>query len=324
MIVLGIETTAHTFGVAIIKDKKVLSNVKDMYTTESGGMIPFELGEHHLTVCDTILNNALKIAGVKISEVDLIAVSNAPGIGNALRIGFNFAKSLALIFHKPLVGVNHCIAHLEIGKLLTPVKDPVLLYASGANTQIIAYEGQKYRVFGETLDTGIGNFLDSFGRELGLGFPAGPKIEQLALKGEKFIALPYVVKGMDVSFSGLFTKLKGLMKTESYEDLCYSVQETVFAMLVEVSERALAHTGKKELVLGGGVACNKRLQEMCRIMCEERGAKAYFIPNEFYVDNAAMIAYTGLLKYKAEKIDEVLSLRIKPYERTDEVNVTWV
>ena len=135
--------------------------------------------------------------------------------------------------------------------MLTKAKDPVLLYVSGANTQIIAYDGGKYRIFGETLDGGIGNFLDTFARDLGLGFPGGPIVEKLAKKGKNYIELPYVVKGMDISVGGIQTNVKQKLQTGKYskEDLAYSVQETVFAMLVETAERAIAHTGKKELLL---------------------------------------------------------------------------
>jgi N6-L-threonylcarbamoyladenine synthase len=214
---------------------------------------------------------------------------------------------------------------LEIGRL-TGATDPVLLYASGANTQIIAYAAGKYRVFGETLDIGIGNFIDTFARYLGLGFPGGPKIMELAKSG-KYIEVPYSIKGMDVAFSGLLTNLKQKYdKKISVEDLCYSLQETAFAMLVEASERALAHTGKKELLLGGGVACNTRLQEMCRIMCEERGCKFFVPENQFLVDNAAMIAYLGEIMFKkgikVEKKDFDF-LDINPRERTDMVDVKW-
>jgi glycoprotease/Kae1 family metallohydrolase len=230
-----------------------------------------------------------------------------------------------VLLKKPLIGVNHCIAHLEVGSLCTEAKDPVLLYASGANTQVIAYDGGKYRIFGETLDIGVGNFLDSFARYVGLGFPGGPKIYELALKGKEFIELPYSVKGMDVSFGGLLTNLKQKFDSGKYklEDLCYSLQETVFAMLLEVSERALAHCDKKELLLGGGVACNKRFQEMANIMCKEYGAKCFIPANEFLVDNAAMIAWTGILMHKAGIETKIEDSIIKPYERTDDVDVVW-
>ena len=222
---------------------------------------------------------------------------------------------------KPFVGVNHCVSHLEVGKFATKAKDPVLLYASGANTQVIAYEGKKYRVFGETLDMGVGNFIDSFARYMGLGFPGGPKLSVLAEESDKeFIKLPYVVKGMDVSFSGLLTNLKQKYDSRNYKkgNLAYSMQETTFSMLLEVAERAMAHCDKKELLLGGGVACNKRLQEMAKKMCEERGAKCFIPPNELMLDNGAMIAVSGLYHYKKGRKEK---LEIRPYERTDDVKI---
>ena len=180
MICLGIESTAHTFGISIVNDnnKKVLSNIIIAHKPVSGGLIPAKVADHHLEMIEEALSRSVNQAGIKFSEIGLIAFSQGPGIGHTLRIGAAVARSLSLILKKPLVGVNHCIAHLEIGRFLTNAKDPVMLYASGANTQIIAFEGGKYRVFGETLDLGIGNFLDSFARRIGLGFPGGPKIEE--------------------------------------------------------------------------------------------------------------------------------------------------
>lgn len=323
MIILGIESTAHTFGAAVLKDKKILSNVKDSYMTKKGGMIPNKVADHHVEVCDEVIKKALEKAKVNLKDIDLIAFSQSPGLGHALRIGAVAARTLSLKLNKPIIGVNHCVAHLEIGKLLTKAKNPVLLYASGANTQVIAFEGQKYRVFGETLDMGVGNFLDSFARFLELGFPGGPKIERLAKKG-KYIEIPYVVKGMDVSFGGILTNIKqkynqGVKK----EDLCYSVQETVFAMLLEVAERAMAHCDKNELVLGGGVACNSRLKEMAEKMCKDRDAKCFIPENQYLVDNAAMIAWLGLVEYKAGIRMKIKDTEIKPYERTDDIIVKW-
>ncbi len=343
VICLGIESTAHTFGIGIVTEKgKVLANSIDAFHTEKGGLIPNDLRNHHEKVKEKVLQNALEKAKIGLKGINLVSFSQGPGIAPALLVGLKFAKDIAKKIKVHLVGVNHCVAHLEIGKLLTKAKDPVLLYASGANTQIIAYESGKYRVFGETLDQGIGNFIDAFARHIGLGFPGGPKIEQFALKGKNYIELPYVVKGMDVSFSGILTDLKrkydsktqenrrfsGPKKSERFfreydiNDLCYSLQETAFAMLTEVSERAMAHTGKKELLLGGGVACNKRLQEMCSIMCRERNAKFFVPENQYLVDNGAMISWLGILMKKLaaknyNKID------IKPYERTDDIPVTF-
>lgn len=324
-ITLGIESTAHTFSVALMKHGRIVANERAMYQTKTGGMIPAQLADHHVDCCDAVLRAALDKAKVTLAEVDLIAFSQSPGIGNALRIGASMAKSLSLLCKTPLVGVNHCIAHLEIGKHFAKANDPILLYCSGANTQVIAYEGGTYRIFGETLDMGVGNFLDSLGRLLGLGFPAGPRIEQLARSGKRYLELPYSVKGMDVSFSGIFTHLRHKIAARSAAktDMCFSVQETVFAMLVEVAERAMAHTGKNELVLGGGVACNQRLQEMAATMCKERKAKWFVPDNQYLVDNAAMIALTGKKMYDAGNRTAFKDAVIKPYERTDQVKVNW-
>ena len=326
MICLGIESTAHTFGIGIVNEKgEILANEIDSFTTEKGGIVPVEAVKHHMECFDKVLEDALKKAGLKIKDIDVIAFSQSPGLGHTLRVGAMAARSLSAHHGKPLVGVNHCIAHLEIGSMATGSRDPVLLYASGANTQVIAYEAGRYRIFGETLDIGVGNFLDCFAREMGLGFPGGPKVYELAKKGRNYIELPYVVKGMDLSFGGILTNLKQKLHSGKYtkEDLCFSVQETVFAMLLEVAERAIAHCSKKELLLGGGVACNKRLQEMSRKMCSQRGIKCHIPENQLLVDNGAMIAWLGLIEHKAGKSVEIENSIIKPYERTDEVEVTW-
>ena len=322
---LGIESTAHTFGAGIVDSTgKVLANVKHTFTTDHGGIHPAKAKEHHLEHKDTIVEEALKNAGITLKEINLISFSQGPGIAPCLLVGMHKAKEIAALADVPLVGVNHCIAHLEIGRIQTKAKDPVLLYVSGANTQVIAYDGGKYRIFGETLDNGVGNFLDAFARHLGFGFPGGPKIEEFAKKGKEYIALPYVVKGMDISVGGILTNLKQKYDSKKFstEDLCFSMQETVFAMLVEVAERAMAHCGKQELVLGGGVACNARLQEMCSIMCEERNA-AFFVPEkQFLLDNGAMIAWQGVLQQRraTKKYD---SIDITPYQRTDDIAVDW-
>jgi len=326
--ILGIESTAHTFGVAVVKNEEILSNVKRTYTTESGGIIPMEAANFHGQNKNEIYFEALENSGVKEEEIQGIAVSQGPGLAPCLLEGMSFAKSLSLRIKKPIVPVNHCVAHLEIGNSLKGCKDPVMLYASGANTQVIAYASGKFRVFGETLDLGIGNFIDTFARYAGLGFPGGPKIEKLALKGKEknYIELPYSVKGMDIALSGILTNLRQKLESRKYKiyDLAFSMQETVFAMLVEVAERALAHTGKKELLLAGGVGCNKRLQEMCRIMCKERGVKFFCPENSLLVDNAGMIGYLGEIMFESGiKEKNLKKIDIKPRQRTDDVEVSW-
>lgn len=323
---LGIESTAHTFGIGIVSSHgEILANVKEVYTTSHGGIVPVEAAKHHDAVKDKVLEQALDEAKINLNAIDAIAYSSGPGLPPCLLRGLNLAKELAKQTKKPLVPVNHCIAHLEIGKMLCKCKDPVMLYVSGANTQIISYASGYYRIFGETLDIGIGNFIDSFARYVGIGFPGGPKIAELATKSNTLIQLPYSVKGMDVSFSGLLTNLKQKYNQGfKLEDLSFSLQEHAFAMLVEVSERAMAHLKKNELLLGGGVACNTRLQEMCKVMCSERGAKFYCPPTQVLVDNGAMIAWLGILMLKAGQTVSIAKANIKPYERTDEVEAKWL
>jgi N6-L-threonylcarbamoyladenine synthase len=321
MICLGIESTAHTFGIGIITSTgKVLANAKESYSTDKGGLIPNEVAAHHERVKEIVLQKALESAKLNWNEISLISYSHGPGLPPSLWVGCKFASKIAEEHKIPLIGANHAVAHLTIGNCMTGAKDPIYLYVSGVNTQVIANTGNKLRIFGETLDIGLGNALDKLGRAIGLGFPAGPKIETLAQKGE-YIDLPYVVKGMDVSFSGLVTKTTQLAKKHKPEDLAFSFQETCFAMLAEVAERAMAHTDKKELLLVGGVAANKRLSEMLTIMCQERGAKFHATPLEYTGDQGAMIAWQGILNY-------VGGLRIKetsiyPYERVDEVQIVW-
>lgn len=342
-VILGIESTAHTFGIGIVKDGKILANVRDMYTTEKGGIIPIESAKHHAKVSHELYKKALEMAGIQEKEIDAIAFSQGPGLAPCLLEGMKFAKEISLKLKRPLVGVNHCVSHIEIGKT-TGAKDPVMLYASGANTQVIAYASGKYRVFGETLDIGVGNFIDNFARYAGIGFPGGPAIEKLAKQGKNFIELPYKVKGMDITLSGILTNLKQKIESKKYslEDLAYSLQETVFAMLVETAERALAHTGKNELLLGGGVACNSRLQEMCKIMCEERtnsfigssksqteerGAKFFCPEKSLLADNGAMIAFLGEIMFKSKSNifskEQINNIDIHPTERTDDIEVEW-
>jgi N6-L-threonylcarbamoyladenine synthase len=326
MLCLGIESTAHTFGVGIVDDKfHVLSNEKAVFTTEEGGIRPIKAAEHHVLFFETVLEKALESAKVKLKDIDLIAFSQGPGLGQCLRVGAVAARILALRLNIPIVNVNHCISHVESGKITSGFKDPVTLYVSGANTQILALASGRYRVFGETLDIGVGNFLDSFGRTIGIGFPAGPKIEELAKKGKKYIPLPYTVKGMDFALSGILTKVEQLWKSGEYskEDLCYSVQETVYAMLTEAAERAVAHINKKEVVLTGGVAANLRLTEMVRKMCEERNVKFAVVPKPLAMDNAAMIAMNGIQLFKAGVRNTTEETKINPYQRTDQVPILY-
>jgi N6-L-threonylcarbamoyladenine synthase/protein kinase Bud32 len=335
MLVLGIESTAHTLGVGVVRDGEVLSNERDMYVPEEGGIHPREAADHHVKTGNDTVSKALKKAGIEEKDLDLVAFSQGPGLGPCLRVGATIARVISLKNRIPIVGVNHCVAHLEIGRSLG-ARDPVLLYASGANTQVIAFVKGRYRVLGETLDIGIGNMLDKLGRELGMPFPAGPKIEKLA-RGELiegvwerdvdnigFLELPYSVKGMDVSFSGIMTAALSLKeKGHDIPSICHSVQETCFSMLCEVAERAMAHIGADEVLLGGGVACNSRFQEMASKMALQRGARSYAPPRGLLVDNGAMIAFLGEIMFRSGISHRMENTVIDQKFRTDQVDVTW-
>ncbi len=326
MICIGIEGTAEKTGVGIVDSEgNILASQGKQLIPESGGIHPREAAEHHAAAIVPLIKDALKESKLSIDKINLVAFSRGPGLGPALRTTATAARSLALSLNVPIIGVNHCIGHVEIGRLTTGAEDPVSLYVSGGNTQVIAYESERYRVFGETLDIAMGNCLDQFAREVGLGHPGGPKVEELADKADEYIKLPYAVKGMDLSFSGLLTA--ALRKHEAgapLNDVCYSLQETAFSMLVEVTERALAHTKKDEVMLCGGVAANSRLREMISVMADEHFAEFYMPPIKYCGDNGAMIAWMGQLMYKYGLKQEIDETTVIQKYRTDQVNVPWM
>lgn len=217
-----------------------------------------------------------------------------------------------------------------MGRLITGAKNPTALYVSGGNTQIIAYSRKRYRIFGETIDIAVGNCLDRFARVLQLSNDPSPgyNIEQMAKKSSNYTPLPYCVKGMDVSFSGILSFLEenidSLLATGySKEDLCFSLQETIFAMLVETTERALAHCNSSEVLIVGGVGCNVRLQEMMGEMCKERSAQLFATDERFCIDNGIMIAQAGAEMFGAGLTTKWEDTFITQRYRTDEVETVW-
>lgn len=328
---LGIESTADDFSVGIVTHSgKVLANITNAYIPEEGGIHPREAARHHAEKARQVLEEALEKAEIKASDLSIIAFSQGPGLGPCLRTGATAARAIAHYLKIPLIGVNHCIAHIEIGKLKTGAEDPVTLYVSGGNTIVAAFDSGRYRVFGETLDIALGNCLDVFAREAGLrqkaGMPFGAVLEKLATEGKQLVPLPYTVKGMDTSFSGLLTAAVNMLKNKTYrlEDLCYSLQETAFSMVTEITERALVHTEKREVLLTGGVAANKRLQSMIKAIAEEHNARFCGVPGEFAVDNGAMIAWTGTLAYKHGLFTPIDESFVKLRWRLEEVEVPWI
>ena len=236
-----------------------------------------------------------------------------------------------------------------MGRTITHATNPVVLYVSGGNTQVIAYASNRYRIFGETLDIAVGNCLDRFARTLGIPNDPAPgyNIEQLAKLGKHLVELPYAVKGMDCSFSGILAfvdllaeKLfrgekerdrgegkgwtdEGSGEPVTREDLCFSLQETVYAMLVEITERAMAHVGSRQVLIVGGVGSNERLQDMMGGMAQERGGSVYATDERFCIDNGIMIAHAGLLAFETGFRTKMEESTVTQRFRTDEVYVGW-
>lgn len=331
---IGFEGSANKIGVGIVRDGEVLSNVRKTYITPPGeGFKPADTARHHSSVILDLIDEAMKLANVKPTNIDLVSYTKGPGMGAPLVATANVARTIAQVWNKPLIPVNHCIAHIEMGRLVTNADNPTVLYVSGGNTQVIAFSRGRYRIFGETIDIAIGNFLDRIARLIKLSNDPSPgyNIEQLAKKGEKLIDLPYQIKGMDVTLSGILTHIErsteGWLKNGYTEaDLCMSIQETMFAMLVETVERAMALTNSKQVLLVGGVGCNERLQEMMDIMAKERGASLCATDERYCVDNGAMIAHTGILMYESgfrPDPNNWKTTAITQRFRTDEVDITW-
>lgn len=334
--VLGIESTSHTFGVGIVRVSsgvfEILVNEFSRYVPEKGGIHPRDASNYHVEEAPKVLHRALSKAGVKLSEVSAIAIALGPGLGPCLRVGATIARFLASYYSKPLIPVNHAMAHIEIGKLLNNLKDPLVIYVSGGNTLIAIQRKKRYRIVGETLDISLGNLLDTFAREVGLAPPyvvnGVHQVDACANWGEDFIDLPYTVKGNDLSFSGLLTAaLKKARKAKSRKELgsiCLSLRETAFNMLVEVSERALVLAEKNEVLLTGGVAANQFLNDKLKSMALIHGAKFYTVPADYAGDNGAMIAWNGLLHYAHGVVVKPEEAFVRQRWRLDEVDAPWL
>jgi N6-L-threonylcarbamoyladenine synthase len=335
-IALGCEGSANKLGIGVIlhtaTETKILSNLRDTFASPPGtGFLPKDTAAHHRAHFVRLAREALAEARVSPEDVDCICYTKGPGMGAPLNSVAVAARALSLLWDRPLVGVNHCVGHIEMGRYITGADNPVVLYVSGGNSQVIAYAEQRYRIFGETLDIAVGNCLDRFARTLEISNDPAPgyNIEQLAKKGTKLLDLPYAVKGMDCSFSGILASADALaaqMKAGADftpEDLCFSLQETVFAMLVEITERAMAHVGSSQVLIVGGVGCNERLQEMMGHMARERGGSVYATDERFCIDNGIMIAHAGLLAYETGFRTPLEESTCTQRFRTDEVFIEW-
>lgn len=327
MLCLGIESTAHTFSCAIVEQKgkqgRILSDVRKIYRPPAGeGIHPREASRHHAENSPDVLSECLKKANVRIDDVDMISYAAGPGLGPCLRIGAVVARSLASYYDIPIYPVNHALGHIELGKMLTGAKDPLVLLVSGGHTMILAFLSKKWRVFGETLDITVGQLLDQIGRYAGFASPCGPKIEELALQSTEYVPLPYVVKGNDVSFSGLLSATKRIIP-KGIEAACFSLQETAFSMMGEATERALSFTGKKELLVVGGVAANKRLSHILSSVCKRHDCRFFVAPQEYAGDCGSQISWIGLLESSKKSGINVEDAFVKQSWRLDSVEVLY-
>jgi len=348
MIALGLEGSANKLGVGLILHPKgggpaaILSNIRHTLVSPPGeGFLPKDTAKHHRSWVIRLVRQAMKEAGLGVEDVSCVCFTKGPGMGAPLQSVAVAARMLSLLWGKELVGVNHCVGHIEMGREITGAQNPVVLYVSGGNTQVIAYAAQRYRIFGEALDIAVGNCLDRFARTLRISNDPAPgyNIEQMAKLGKHLVDLPYAVKGMDCSFSGILARIdiiaeklegnpggwkdEGTGEVITREDLCFSLQETVFAMLVEITERAMAHVGSSQVLIVGGVGSNERLQEMMGIMARDRRGSVFATDERFCIDNGIMIAHAGLLAYRTGSTTSLEDSTCTQRFRTDEILVKW-
>lgn len=316
-LVLGIETSCDDSCVAVVsKDFGILSNVVSSQVSvhrEFGGIVPEIASRKHLEVLPLVLHQALREADVSLENIHLIAVTQGPGLLGSLLMGMCLAKALAFALEKPLVAVNHLEGHLfaarlEYFSLLPPF---IALIVSGGHTELFAVEGWgKYTLLGRTRDDAAGEAYDKVARLLGLGYPGGPIIDSLSEKGDgRRFPLRSGLEDeetFDFSFSGLKTAVTRIFLRLSPEermdgsllcDLAASFQESVVRSLVKKAFRAVELTGYRTLVVGGGVAANRRLRKVMEEEGQERGIAVLFPSPTLCTDNAAMVAACGLFHF---------------------------
>lgn len=315
ILVLAIESSCdETAGAVVRNGREVLSNVISSQIaihTEYGGVVPEIASRHHLTNINSVIDKALAEADVTLEDIDLIAVTNAPGLIGALVIGVAAAKGLSLASGKPIIGVNHMYGHISSNFISYPDLEPpfVCLVVSGGHTSLVRMESYtKATVLGSTRDDAAGEAYDKVARVIGLGYPGGPKIDAAAKDGDPnaiYFKRVYLEKdSLDFSFSGIKTAVLNYVNSERQkgveprtEDVAVAFQEAVVEVLTEKAIAAVKSMGEDKLVLAGGVAANSRLREELSRRCEEEGIKLYLPEKILCTDNAAMIGSAAYYKY---------------------------
>jgi len=327
MIILGIESSCDETAASVYDSSAgILSNViaSQSIHTKFGGVVP-ELASraHHKTIHATV-QQALDEADISQDEVDAIAVTQGPGLLGSLLVGLCFAKGLAISAGKPLVGVNHIDAHMYANFIDYQPEYPFLsLIVSGGHTQLVyVKEPFHHQILGKTRDDAAGEAFDKTGKILGLPYPAGPEMDQLAKKGDPgFYDFPrgMINKGFEFSFSGLKTSVLYYVQErgdefvkENLNDICASISAAITDVLVAKLKRAAKKTGVKSILIAGGVSANSMLREKTEKMAKSMNLELYIPHLEYCTDNAAMIAMTGYLKADRDEFDD---LAMKPFVR---------
>ncbi|HNW25709.1 MAG TPA: tRNA (adenosine(37)-N6)-threonylcarbamoyltransferase complex transferase subunit TsaD [Candidatus Gastranaerophilaceae bacterium] len=302
--IMAIETSCDETACAVVKNgREVLSNVvASQIKTHAkyGGVIPEIAAREHLEAINIVIEEAFEQAKIKSEEITAFAGTVGPGLVGSLLVGLNAAKTLALVWDKPFIGINHLNAHVCANYIDTDLKPPfIALLVSGGHTQIIEVKSHsEQKIIGETIDDAVGEAYDKVARLIGLPYPGGPLLDKMAKEGNpNAYKLPEAkVEGYDFSFSGLKTAVLRLvqsLKTASDElpvnDICASFQETVSETLLKKVKRALEETGYKQVVLAGGVAANSEIRRKF-FELENQGYKVFAPQMKYCTDNAAMIA----------------------------------
>jgi N6-L-threonylcarbamoyladenine synthase len=321
MVVLGIETSCDETAVALLRDgREILASLVYSQTdlhARYGGVMPEAASRDHLRKLPALAEEALKAAGVGWEGVDLVGVTYGPGLIGPLLVGTTYAAGVALARGVPLVGVNHLAAHLFAFRLMDPPLSPPFLglIVSGGHTLLVAVpRWGEYAVVGGTRDDAAGEALDKFGRLLGLPYPAGPRIDALARRGDpKAVPFPrpMLEAGLDMSFAGLKTAAVYWLRDHPHAspaDLCASFLEAVVEVLVEKGLRAARRFQFRRIAVAGGVAANRRLREVFPERAATRGVEVVFPPPALCTDNAATVAACAYHRYAELGLSDPLSL----------------
>ncbi len=311
--VLGIETSCDETAAAVVADgatvvSSVVSSQVDLHA-RYGGVVPEIASRAHVRLLTPAVAEALVEAGLEGSRVDAVAATVGPGLASALLVGVSVAKSLALVWGVPFVGVNHMEGHLYACFLHEPDLElpAVALLVSGGHTMLVLMEDHgRYRLLGSTVDDAVGEAFDKVARFLGLGYPGGPAIDRIAVVGNpEAVKFPRAMEreGYDFSFSGLKTSVTRYAKANpdaEVADLAASFQHAAVEVLVTKARRAVADTGARSLCIGGGVASNSVLRRRVAEACVEDGVAAVIPSPELCTDNGAMVAAAGWRRLRAE------------------------